>query len=46
MQLTTTKFRIYQIRCTCYLSSIFSFFLNRQFRGDVAWEKNFVKLVV
>jgi hypothetical protein len=22
MQLTTTKFRIYQVRCTCYLSSI------------------------
>ena len=36
MQLTTTKFRIYQVRCTCYLSSIFFFFLDRQFRGDVA----------
>jgi hypothetical protein len=36
MQLTTTKFRIYQVRCTYYLSSILSFFLDRQFRGDVA----------
>ena len=40
MQLTTTKFRIYQVRCTCYLSSILvlSFFPRSdwQFRGDVA----------
>ena len=36
MQLTTTKYRIYQVRCTCYLSSILSFFLDWQFRGDVA----------
>ena len=35
MQLTTTKFRIYQVRCTYYLSSILSFFLDGQFRGDV-----------
>ena len=26
MQLTTTKFRIYQVRCKCYLSGILSCF--------------------
>ena len=38
MQLTTTKFRIYQIRCTCYICTClvyYLFFLDRQFRGDV-----------
>jgi len=25
MQLTTTNIGIYQVRCTCYVSSIFSF---------------------
>jgi hypothetical protein len=39
MQLTTTKFRIYQVRCTCYICTClvyYLFFLDRQFRGDVA----------
>jgi len=40
MQLKTTKIGIYQVRCTYYLSSIFHFFLDRQFRGDVVRKKN------
>jgi len=45
MQLTTFKIWIHQVRCTyyiLYLSSIFSFFfLDRQFRGDVAKNRKF-----
>ena len=44
MQLTRTKIGIYQVRCTYYMSSIFHFFLDRQFRGDVV-RKKIVNLV-